>query len=263
MEQEGESWLAWRRQGISASDSPIILGESPWGTYYGLWMIKTKRSEEQFSSFAMERGKRLEGKVRDRFILSTGIDLEAATGEWKENPLFRASFDGVNFEQRIGLEVKCPGRPNFDKIKTTREIPSYYKIQCEQQLMVGDLDLIHFVAYWEDENGQNEEEVHIEYRSDPVRRERIVKEGLEFWEFVKRDIAPPLSDLDVLTLEPDQMFNDLVSLYREYKLSKEAFETLKDEIASRLTHTKVRCGDVLYTKTKNGNYKCTIKGETE
>ena len=45
-EQNTNEWLSWRREGIGASDAPVIMGHSPWQKESELLLLKTGRKTE-------------------------------------------------------------------------------------------------------------------------------------------------------------------------------------------------------------------------
>ena len=46
LRQNTPEWHRWRRQGIGASDAPVIMGETPFKTPRTLWSIKTGCTQE-------------------------------------------------------------------------------------------------------------------------------------------------------------------------------------------------------------------------
>ena len=61
--QGSEAWHAHRRGLRNASETPAVLGISPWVTPYQLWLLKTGRAEPD-SNAAMRRGTALEPQAR-------------------------------------------------------------------------------------------------------------------------------------------------------------------------------------------------------
>ncbi len=253
-EQGSESWLAFRRKHVMASDSPIIMGEAPWGTPRQIFETKKEISGEALENFAMARGKMLEEKVRDRFILRTGHEIIPAVVLSKEYPLFGASLDGVNFEQRFAVEIKCPGIDNFNKIKQSKEPPLYYRVQMEQQIFCADLDKIIFIAYWQDE--KSEDEIEIEYLPDLDLRKKIIEAGTHFWnEYMIPNVPPPLTDRDVLTVTDPQLveyFETYAEMAKDIEQREKQLLAIRRHLESKITHAKVRCGPVMVSKTAKG-----------
>jgi putative phage-type endonuclease len=259
--QGSADWHAWRAQGIGGSEVGTILGLNPYQTPFQLWRIRTKRDPADITNFAIERGQRLEPKARAFAEISLGLDFPPALAVWSENPIFRVSLDGYNLEKRAILEIKCPGITNHE-LNLQGEIQPYYRAQMEYQLLCTDAELVYFVSYYEPGDGAASSVKIIEYRSDPDLREMILKQVPIFWDYIVTDTPPPLTDRDVLVIDRDPLFEDLVKVYRDYKSTEQAFEILKKEIASKLTHPKVRCGPVLFTKIRN-SYRCDIKEDNK
>jgi putative phage-type endonuclease len=89
--QGSPEWLEYRRTMWNASETPAVLGISPWVTPYGLWLVKTSRST-QATNEAMVHGTKLEPEARAAYEEQTGQIM---------NPLvlqdggFSASLDGI------------------------------------------------------------------------------------------------------------------------------------------------------------------------
>ncbi len=64
LRQNTPEWHRWRRQGIGASDAPVIMGETPFKTPRTLWSIKTGRTQEDPAGPAARRGRELERFAR-------------------------------------------------------------------------------------------------------------------------------------------------------------------------------------------------------
>ena len=47
LEQRSEAWRQWRLQGITATESGVILGQNPYTTPWRLWCEKTGRAEPE------------------------------------------------------------------------------------------------------------------------------------------------------------------------------------------------------------------------
>ena len=62
-----EEWLEWRREGIGASDAPVIMGVSPWTTPLQLWENKLLGKSGQLETSSMRRGKDMEKEARRHF----------------------------------------------------------------------------------------------------------------------------------------------------------------------------------------------------
>ena len=63
LEQGSADWLAHRQLYRNASETPAVMGASPWMTPYQLWELRTGRRQQEVT-YPMERGLRLEQPAR-------------------------------------------------------------------------------------------------------------------------------------------------------------------------------------------------------
>ena len=99
-------WLEHRRKYRNASETPAVMGVSPWQTPYGLWLEKTGRQQRPVTP-AMRRGRELEVAARAAYETLTGLVTEPLVlveGEYS------ASLDGITLEGDLILEIKAPMR---------------------------------------------------------------------------------------------------------------------------------------------------------
>lgn len=133
--QGTQEWHEHRAKSRNASETPAVLGVSPWQTPYQLWLLKTGRSEQKVTP-AMQRGTDLEPAARAAYELQTGHIMEALVlvdGDYS------ASLDGITLAGDLILEVKCPmkGRDSdLWKAVEAGQVPEYYGWQIEHQLLV-------------------------------------------------------------------------------------------------------------------------------
>ena len=120
-EQGTQEWLDWRKEGIGASDAPIIMDENPWKSVTDL--VKDKRGAETkiFLNAAMRRGIALEPSARAAYIEETGVRVKPACLQSTEYDWMRASVDGIGADGIPVVEIKC-GRSAFEKTCFTRAI---------------------------------------------------------------------------------------------------------------------------------------------
>ena len=101
LEQRSPEWHHWRRQGVTASDAAVLLGESPHKTAYQLWEDKLGLSEppELSGNPNVQRGAQQEDDARIAMESALGSSpLLPVCAEFDGNPRLRASFDGVTAE---------------------------------------------------------------------------------------------------------------------------------------------------------------------
>lgn len=203
MDQKSDEWLEWRRNGIGASDAPVVMGVSPWKTPYQLWLEKTKRvTPESTSNWAQERGNELEPVARAKFELETGIDMPAKLYQHMDFPWLKASLDGGNDDERAGLEIKYLG-VNDMKLAKAGALPPKYIPQVQHQLLVTGYEKIYFFGYNVPKDAQNHmgESVTVEVTPDPEYIRKLFEIERGFWEFVATDIPPPFIKRDYKMLK--------------------------------------------------------------
>ncbi len=140
--QGSKDWLAWREQGITASDIPIILGLSPYKTRWMLWAEKTNRINPPDLSRNpnVQRGHKLEDDIRKIAEAKYGELLLPVCGENKRSPFLRASFDGVD-QHNKPYEFKAPSERIWNEIKdlgTSCDTYKMYEAQVFAQCLVSE-----------------------------------------------------------------------------------------------------------------------------
>lgn len=142
LDQRTDAWFEWRKNGITASESPVIVGLSPYQTPWRLWAEKTGFMERPDLSKNpnVQRGVLLEDAVRERIAQDMCDIIEPACAEWDMDPIFRASFDGLT-SSNLPVEIKCPSERVFMDVKVNREASETYKlyyVQVQHQILVAD-----------------------------------------------------------------------------------------------------------------------------
>ena len=190
--QRTPAWLEWRARGVSASDVAILLGLSPYKTPWRLWAEKTGlvRSETELSSdWFRKKGTDGEDAVRWAFEEKHDTLLLALCGESEEQPLIRASFDGVDDDGRpVELKVSCQ-KVYTEVLNLGRESTAFklYYPQVQTQLYVSGQTLGWLVFYY-GPGAMIEFEVA---RDDGFIAETLVPGCLDFWAQIQNKQEPP------------------------------------------------------------------------
>jgi putative phage-type endonuclease len=145
-EQSSDDWLSWRREGIGASDAPVVMGLSPWQKAGELLLLKTGQQAERPANDAMQRGKRLEPMARLAYVQHTGIEVSPVCVQSREHPWMRASLDGLSADGRHVLEIKCPGEKDHS-LAASGSVPEKYYPQLQHILAVTGLAEIHYWSF--------------------------------------------------------------------------------------------------------------------
>lgn len=170
-EQGTGNWLAWRHEGVGASDAPALLGENPWRSAKALFTEKVAPSrytvaraarpkpviadlfaaappaappppDRRYRS-AASRGTALEPYARELYNRHTGGNLVPNCLESKDRPWQRASLDGLCLATRRVVEIKC-GDKVHAHVQSTGKVPGYYVGQLQHILAVTGFDMIDF-----------------------------------------------------------------------------------------------------------------------
>lgn len=237
LEQGTQEWLSWRKTVITATDCPAILGSSPWSTPYKCWQRKLDLSEEQKTTEAMERGKRLEPEAREHFIRKYGINMAPAVVENEEFDFLGASLDGLSDCKKYILEIKCGGT-NLHNMASQGIVPDYYLDQIQHQLFVTGAEKCFYYSY------DGKDGICIEIFPDPNFEERFMPMARAFWKCVAFSEAPPLKDSDYKDMSHTSEWTIRAS---EYKKICEQMKNLEEE--------KEKCRKALLELGENQNCK--------
>lgn len=194
--QGTDEWYSVRLGKFTASDFHVMLGKSQSKTDK-LWEVVFERithntDQENFTTFAMERGKILEVEARRLYsaIGETEIRETGFVEPDKDNPWY--GFVGVSPDGLVGedggLEIKSPLGKNFlqwtkvneDGIRTVEYIKPEYKTQVELTLMITGREWWDF-CYYHPLLGIAVKRI----TSDPELREKITNSLNECIEFIK------------------------------------------------------------------------------
>ena len=140
------AWHAHRATSRNASETPVVLGVSPWQTPYELWQVRSGRNTAKVTP-PMRRGTELEPAARRAYEALTGHVMEPlvlAEGEYS------ASLDGITLEGSLILEVKCPVKgqdSDLWKAVAAGTLPEHYTWQVQHQLMVSGARLAHVFVF--------------------------------------------------------------------------------------------------------------------
>jgi putative phage-type endonuclease len=132
MIQGTPEWLEFRSTRIGASDSAKILGLSPYGSAFDLYLEKTGQKESNFNP-AMSYGNRMEPLVRAYYEEKVGEWFPPAVVTHPDYDWLIASLDGISSDNKRILEIKTCNAQVFEDAQRG-EIPKYYYCQAQHQL---------------------------------------------------------------------------------------------------------------------------------
>jgi len=181
LEQGKKEWLAWRNQGIGASDAPAIMGESIWKSASTLLKEKCGETKAGFMNRAMARGTALEPKARKNYEAKVGIRVYPVCLQSVEHEWLRASLDGLTSDGSTVVEIKC-GESCYRKTAKSQTVPKYYYGQLQHILAVTHLPSIDFYCYFPGQTG-----VHLCIPRDDSYIRRLLDKEDQFWKEVLKN----------------------------------------------------------------------------
>jgi len=191
------SWLEARRQGLGASDAPVILGLSPWKTPLALYAEKLGLElEAPEQTEAMAWGLRLQPVIIAAFEEQSGRaalpQRDFLIDRSPEHPWMLASLDGWTKRRpedtQVGvLEVKTTAA--FRTEDWAEAPPLQYQVQVQHQLAVVGARWGTIVCLI---GGQRLVWADVE-RNDTFI-ERLIAKEREFWERLQAKEPPQVDD---------------------------------------------------------------------
>lgn len=248
--QGSAAWHEHRRNHRNASETPIVLGVSPWTTPFQLWQQKLGLAAPEINP-AMLRGTELEPAARAAYERLTGLAMQPLVMVDGE---FSASLDGLTLAGDRLVEIKCPfkGREStLWKSVQERRLPEHYQWQVQHQLMVTKADIADVYIF------DGTEGVIFPVAPDESAWPRICSAWDAFSRCVTEAQAPPLSDRDT-RIRDDAEWLSAAASYLEAKRAADTIGIALDEAKAALVgltdHAKEQGGGVSVTRLwKRGN----------
>ena len=188
LEQGSHDWLLFRQNHLGSSDTPIVLGVSPYATRMDLFNQKVHGYRQDISS-SMRRGHDLEPVARAIVEDELGTFLFPEVYESDEHQFMSCSLDGISPDGKTMVEIKCPKRSDHE-MALRGKIPDKYAPQLQKQLLVMGLEDMTYFSF----DGQKGTSVKV-YRDESMIR-RIVDEEQRFWDNVLSKTPPTVLDSD-------------------------------------------------------------------
>jgi putative phage-type endonuclease len=162
MNADRDEWLAWRRQGIGASDVPGLMGLSPWESPYSIWADKMGLVDDDDPTDAMTHGLWAEHSIVPWFEQETGLTVgfrqyqAVGPDDW-----MLATLDGAAFElgrQTIATEgpwlnlsdalalIECKATADSPRKWEDEGIPIQYAVQATWQTIVTGIPTVKFAV---------------------------------------------------------------------------------------------------------------------
>ncbi len=259
--------LEQRKKHIGSSDTAAILGLNPWRTAYDVWLEKSGQLAEGkgFSgNEATDIGKMIEDGLLDWAAAQTGLKILKNQYRVHAGGILSATHDALAVDKAVGYEAKTAGIVRGFAVKDlwgeegSDQIPEYLIIQCQHQMAVSDLELVHVPALI----GGRGRVPYVIRRNDELIR-YILEKCQEFWEVnVKGNQAPEgLPNLDIAKIRirtPGKTISLAdATVVLNWRKAKDAEKQAKDaaEEAERVLYAAI--GDAEIAESDAGNV--TIK----
>jgi putative phage-type endonuclease len=242
--QGSTEWHEHRRTHRNASETPIVLGVSPWQTPYQLWQQKLGLAQQELNR-AMLHGTELEPAARAAYERLTGLAMKPLV---LVNGEYSASLDGFTLAGDRMVEIKCPlkGRESsLWKAIEARTLPEHYQWQVQHQLMVTKADIADVFIF------DGSEGVIFPVAPDPDTWPRICSAWDEFSRYVTQAQAPPLTERDTRIREDPEWLEaaaKYIALRTAYDELSARCEEAKARLAVLATHVREHGGGVLVTR---------------
>ena len=242
IEQGSDAWLELRRKKVTATDIGKIIGVSPWGSSYSVFLEKIGEAPPFKSNPAIEFGNKMEPIIREV--------AEEHFGEWFPPAVAiqdwaLASLDGINSSETKILEIKTCGVSTLEDVKKGL-IPEHYKSQAQFAMFcVPTAFCVEFVFFCRDEY------VYFTEKRDNEYIENLHMAGKEFFDVaIVCNIPPALTESDSLDLSEDEewaeldkqaleIYPKLKELEKQWKALKARYIEISDDGNCHSRHTKL------------------------
>lgn len=254
-ESKKPAWLEKRKHYITGTDAAKILGMSPFGSIFDVWLDKTGQAPDFAVNEAMKWGSRMESEILKAYAEETDARLEHMDGydlvTCDSFPRLGASLDGWN--HTIGCPVDAKNIRWKDEKwgdPWTSEFPDYYKTQLQVQMMVTGAKFAHLAVLF---SGQQFVIYTMEY--DEEMAQKILDASDAFWPYVEHGEMPEVSGSATASgfikdrfaegdpekeKEADEDLQKYVADYKAATAAETAAKAKKAEAANRI---KVFMGD--------------------
>ena len=242
--QGSAEWHAHRAKYRNASETPAVLGVSPWVTPYQLWQQRTRRATQDVN-FAMMRGTQLEPQARAAYEQLTGHVMQPLVlvdGDYS------ASLDGMTLDASLIVEIKCPVKgkdSDLWKQVCDGKMPEHYYWQVQHQLMVSGANVAHLYVF------DGKEGVLLEQVAKPADWLVLRDAWDRFVQQLGSNTPPALTERDVVE-RVDEEWKVAATCYRNLKVQvddvSERLESAKKRLVALAKHNNERGYNVAVSK---------------
>lgn len=190
-----DTFHADRRTGIGGSDSPALLGLSPWATPMDVWLDKMGMREPSPPSLPMWLGTRLEPLVAELFTARTGIKVRRRNGliRSKAHPVLVGHVDFTGLEVKTSRSANGWGEDGaVVDGPDGSAVPLHYLVQVQHYLIVTGWPRMHVAVLIGHDDFRT-----YDVRPIPAMQRDIIECAESFWtDHVLTETPPPLDGSD-------------------------------------------------------------------
>lgn len=248
-ETKKAAWLEKRKHYITGTDAAKLLGLSPFGSIFDVWLDKTGQAPEFAQSAAMRAGTAFESAILKMYAEDTDAKLEHVDGytlvTCDKYPRLGASLDGWNHTLGIPVDAKnIRWKDEKWGDAWTDDFPDYYKTQLQVQMMVTGSKFAHLAVMF---SGQDFNIYTMEY--DEELAQQILDASEAFWPYVESGEMPEASGSESTSnyikehfaegtpdkeKEPDEELAKNVEAYVKASEEEKSAKARKDEAGNRI-----------------------------
>ena len=198
-EAEKAAWLEKRKHYVTGTDAGKLIGVSPYGGKFAVWLEKTGKGQEIAQTGAMRAGLAFEADILKMYAEDTDAKVEHMDGydllTSCKYPRLGCSLDGWNHTLGIPVDAKnIRFKDHRWGEAWTDQFPEYYKAQLQVQMMVTGATFAHLAVMF---SGQDFFIYSMEYDEDMAQK--ILDATDEFWPYVENDQMPEADGSDEAT----------------------------------------------------------------
>jgi putative phage-type endonuclease len=246
------TWLEERKKGITSTDASAIAGLNPWKTPLAVYLEKLGLVDPKPPTKQMLAGLRMEPVIAGLYEEETGQKLNAPNPfelvVRPDFPWLRTSLDRLLPEKNKIVELKNVAQKTNDWGEPgTDEIPTYYIMQCQHQIMacqylltmpIQEVDVAVLFAGWDFQV------YHIRRNQEYQDVLFSLEEG--FWERVQQKNPPALRENEVpealnrllkveeKMVELPETYEELVRDYQYLGEEEKEIQKSREEIRGKL-----------------------------
>lgn len=215
LEQGSDEWKDWRNLGVTATDSTVLLGVSPYKTRWRLWAEKTGFCEpvDLSKNPLVRKGHEQEDLARQAAERDMNDLLIPACVQSKRWSWIRASLDGLNSKGEP-VELKNPTDKVWEELQREGVNNAHYKMYRVQVLhqMLALESMTGWLVFHLD--GKL---LTFEIAADREVMAEILRESAEFYQQVNERIEPEKDELEDWFIPQGEDAERWVALSRAYR----------------------------------------------